>query len=230
MMTHDHKKFLLMAVSLLVCISAITVAQVTTANLVGTVTDTTGAALPNAVVSVQNLGTNETRTVNTTASGDYVINLLKPGHYSVRVELRGFKTFAVADLVLGAGDNTRQNAEMQAGDVTETINVSARSSELQTESSAVQAVVGEKSVQDLPLTGRNFIGLVQIQPGINPGPPRSIAGGTRPDDRRQSSAFPPTGNPIYTTAARLTDWITTNVSKDSPPSGHQLRGSPRCAC
>lgn len=192
-MTHDHKTFLLMAVSLLVCISAIAVAQVTTANLVGTVTDAAGAALPNAVVSVQNLGTNETRTVNTTASGDYVINLLKPGHYSVRVELRGFKTFAVADLVLGAGDNTRQNAEMQAGDVTETINVSARSSELQTESSAVQAVVGEKSVQDLPLTGRNFIGLVQIQPGINPGPPRSIAGGTRPDDRRQSSAFSANG-------------------------------------
>jgi len=98
-------------------------AQTTTADVVGTVTDSTGAVLPNAKVSVENLATHVARMAQTTSSGEYDVPFLLPGHYSVRVELASFKTFSVADITLQVGDRARVDAQLQVGDSSQTVEV-----------------------------------------------------------------------------------------------------------
>src|SRR5437899_2265880 len=81
-------------------------AHVTTADVVGRVTDASGAVLPGVTVTVENAGTHETRVAPTSASGDYAFNLLPIGRYSVKIELQGFTT-QTASLALAARDRSR---------------------------------------------------------------------------------------------------------------------------
>ena len=163
-------------------------AQVTTADIVGRVTDSTGAVLPGATVTITNEGTRDVRTAPTTESGDYAFNLLPIGTYAVKVELQGFGTQNTR-LVLSAGDRARFDAKLSLGQVAENITVTATVSALQTDTSTVGSLINLKEVQDLPVNGRNFIRLIQGLPGANEGLPNSLASGTRPDDRRQTSAI-----------------------------------------
>ncbi len=178
-----------------ICISqsGAVMAQVTTADVVGTITDNTGAVLPKAKVTVTNLGTNNTRTVTADASGEYVINLLPVGRYTVRVEAAGFKTFTVNELTLVAGDRTRVDAKMEVGQTSETVNITAEASVLQTDTSTVGTAITGKLVQELPLNGRNYIQLALLAPGVSPGPANGLATGTRPDDRRLNSSYSANG-------------------------------------
>lgn len=169
---------------MLFCASAFP--QVTTADLVGTVQDASGAAVPGATVTVISLDTNESKTAQTSSSGDYDFTLLKPGSYSVKVSMIGFKTFQVASVALAAGDRARVNGFLELGSVTETVNVEARAAALQTDSSALVNGIPEKAVQDLPLNGRNFVNLAQLTVGANEGPPNGLTSGNRPGDRRPS--------------------------------------------
>ena len=167
--------------------------QVTTAEILGRVTDSSGGMVPNARVTVENLATQNKRTTQTSGSGDYVFPLLLNGSYSVRIEAGGFRVFSVPQIALATGDRARVDAELQVGDVSQTVEVQMNAPILQTESSAVQSVVDQQAVQDLPLNGRNFFNLVQIQPGVNAGPSNAISSGTRVDDRRQSSTVSANG-------------------------------------
>ena len=164
-------------------------AQLTTADILGTVTDATGATVPNAQVTLKNLATGETRTGTTSSSGDYSFNLLQPGHYSVSVTAGGFKVSNTPDLAIEAGDRARNDAHLQLGASTETINVEAQTPLLQAESATVSSTVTAQAVQDLPLNGRNYVQLVQLVPGANEGPGNGLTSGGRPDDRRQSSSI-----------------------------------------
>ena len=163
-------------------------AQVTTADLVGRVTDTSGGVLPGATVTLTNEGTRDVRVATTGDGGDYVFNLLPIGSYTVAVALQGFGSQSTK-VTLSAGDRVRFDTKLQVGLVAETITVTAASPLLQTDTSTLSALVTEKAVQDLPVNGRNFVRLVQLAPGANEGLPNSLASGTRPDDRRQTSAI-----------------------------------------
>lgn len=156
------------------CCGQFVYAQGTTADVVGTVTDNTGAILPNAKVTVTNTGTNIARTVTTDNSGDYTVNLLPIGIYSVKVEAAGFKSFAVSSIALVAGDRTRVDAKMEVGATSETVNITADANVLQTDSSTVGTAITGKLVQDLPLNGRNYVQLAQLVPGVSPGPPNGL--------------------------------------------------------
>lgn len=181
---------------LVLLFTKIGVAQAITGDVVGTVSDPSGARIANAKVSIVNLGTHEKRDAESSGSGDFTFNLLQPGEYSLRAEAQGFKGFTVASFTLGAGDRSRINVTLELGDAAETVEVQADTlSALQTDSGTMQDVVPEKAVQDLPLNGRNFIGLVQIAAGVNQGLSSSIASGSRPDDRRPTSAFSANGQP-----------------------------------
>jgi hypothetical protein len=92
-------------------------AQVNTADIVGTVTDAADAVVPNAKISVENQTTREVRTAVSSGSGDYVINLLPPGQYTVSVEAPSFKKTTIA-VTLSTGDRARVDARLQVGDVT----------------------------------------------------------------------------------------------------------------
>jgi hypothetical protein len=163
--------------------------QSTTADILGTITDPTGAVVAGVAVKVTSLSTGEIRTAVSDEHGDYVINALLPAHYKVEVTAAGFKVFQVANLLAAAGDRARVDATLTTGSVTETVEVEAASPLLQTDSSTVATTVVEKSVQDLPLNGRNFVQLAQLTVGANEGPANGLTSGSRPDDRRQSSSI-----------------------------------------
>ena len=168
-------------------------AQLTNGDVIGTVTDTSGAVIPGAQVTLTNTGTDIVASTTTNGTGDYTFNLLNPGQYTVTIEAKGFKKLVIPGFALAAGDRLRENADMEAGSVEETVQVSAAAPLLQTDSSTVQSTVTEQSVQDLPLNGRNFINLVQVQPGVNAGSPSAISSGQRPNDRAATSTVSANG-------------------------------------
>jgi carboxypeptidase family protein/TonB-dependent receptor-like protein len=189
---------LLLAVLCMLLLTAVQgKAQTTTADVVGTVTDSSGAVLPDAKVTVENLATHGTYTTQTTSSGGYDVPFLLPGHYSVRVELRSFKTFSVADITLQVGDRARVDAQLQVGDVSQTVEVLAPSPLLQSETSTVSSSITEHAVQDIPLPTRNLTTLITYTAGANEGASvDSLSSGQRPDDRRQTSAFSVNGQDV----------------------------------
>jgi hypothetical protein len=161
-----------------------------TADVVGTVTDTSGAVVPGATVTLTNTGTNITQTTEASGSGDYAFALVQVGAYSVKVEAKGFKTFVAPSLTVSSGDRARVDAKMEVGEQSTTVEVQATSTPaLQTDTSSIGTLVTSRGVEDLPLNGRNIVKLVQLSAGVTEGTPNSIAGGTVVDDRRQTSAF-----------------------------------------
>jgi len=163
-------------------------AQVTTADIVGRVTDASGGTLPGVTVTIEHAGTADVRTAVTGETGDYVFNLLPIGTYTVRIELPGFQTQS-AKVVLSTGDRARLDAKLALGQLEETLTVTAETPLVQTDTSTVGALVTEQIVQNAPAAGRNFVRLIQSLPGANEGAPNALGSGTRPDDRRQSSAI-----------------------------------------
>src|SRR5437867_3826838 len=120
-------------------------AQLTTGDIVGTVTDTTAGVVPGATVTIINTDTQFTQVAVTDRSGNYVINLLPPGRYRVRVELPGFKS-VVREISVGAGDRPRVDAALEAGAVSESVIVTAEAPLLQTDTSTVGATITSKAV------------------------------------------------------------------------------------
>ncbi len=163
--------------------------QLTTADIIGMVTDSSGAVIPNASVTVVNLDTHEQRMVTSNASGEYQATLLPVGRYSVTVKVPGFKTTTTSNLAVEAGDRARNDAQMVPGGQSETITVQASTPLLQADNSAVSSTITAVAVQDLPLNGRNYVQLVQLVPGANEGPGNGLTSGGRPDDRRPTSSF-----------------------------------------
>ncbi len=178
-----------MAGCLLLAAAPSAVAQSTTGDITGTVTDTTGAILPHVKVTLTNLATKEVRTAETTDAGDYTFTQLGPGSYSISISNAGFKTFLVPSLELAAADRAREDAKLEIGSAAQTVQVTAQTPALQTDTSNLSSTVTEQAVQDLPLNGRNYINLAQITPGANAGPPNGLTSGARPDDRRQTSSI-----------------------------------------
>ena len=168
-------------------LSAPAFAQATTADLVGRVTDGSGAVLPGATVTVTHTGTGQVRTQVASDTGDYAFNLLPIGTYEITIELQGFKT-QTARMALASGDRARVDGKLEVGAVTETVTVTADAPLLQTDSANVSSLWTEKLVQELPVQERNVYRFVQLVPGAHEGAVSSSANGTRPDERRQTVA------------------------------------------
>jgi len=168
-------------------------AQIATGDILGSVRDSTGAAIPGATVHVENLGTHASRDIVSGGDGSYTFTQLQPGTYRLSVKGNGFKTFSNPSLQLVAGDRARIDASLTPGGSEETVEVTTQPSALQTDSTNVGSTIDARAVADLPLNGRNVYGLIQVAPGINAGAPNSLTSGTRPDDRRQSSSVSANG-------------------------------------
>src|ERR1700677_13132 len=196
--------FLLML--LLVSTSA-ALCQLTTADILGSVTDATGAVVPNAKITLTNLGTNETRTGQSNASGEYTFTLLPVGHYSVTVKAPGFQESITKDLPVEAGDRARNDVHLTLGAETTIVEVTASTPLLQADSATVSSTVTAKAVQDLPLNGRNFVQLVALVPGANEGQGNGLSSGGRPDDRRTNAA----GVSVNGQDESLNNWVVDGV-------------------
>jgi len=158
-----------------------------TGDIVGRVTDTSGAVLPAVTVTATNDATKISRTTITSETGDYTFTLLPIGRYMVKIELQGFQTVN-SQVDLATGDRARVDVGMSIGTVAETLTVIGESPLLQTDTATVGVLINEKTVQDAPIPGRNIIRMVQLIPGANEGAVSSLANGTRPDERRQTSS------------------------------------------
>jgi hypothetical protein len=167
-------------------------AQVTTADIVGTVTDPNGAAVVNATVSVTSLATGITQKAAVNNTGDFDFTLLQVGAYKVSVQAAGFKGFST-QVTLAAADRARINAQLELGQTTETVTVESTTPALQTDDSSIGTLLTSQATQDLPLNGRNVTDLITLAAGVTGGLPNSLSSGTRPDDRRESSSFAANG-------------------------------------
>src|SRR5262245_26003539 len=176
----------LSAVVLLLLFTTLASAQ-GTGDLVGRVTDSSGGVLPAVTVTATNDATKISRNTITSDTGDYTFTLLPIGAYTVKIELQGFQPVN-AKVTLATGDRARVDAKMSVGTVAETVMVTGEAPLLQTDSATVGALINEKTVQDAPIPGRNIIRMVQMIPGASEGALSSLANGTRPDERRQTSS------------------------------------------
>ncbi len=186
-----HRSLFLFALTLILSafwLTSSASAQLTTADILGTVTDVSGAVVPNAAITLTNLGTNEKRSSQSNGSGDYSFTLLPVGHYSISVKASGFQEAITKDLAVEAGDRARADVHLQLGSESTVVEVTAQTPLLQADSATVSSTVTAKAVQDLPLNGRNFVQLVQLVPGANEGPGNGLSSGGRPDDRRTNAA------------------------------------------
>ena len=184
---------LLVLFALAACASHV-VAQANTADVLDTVTDSSGAILPGATVTLTNTGTGIVQTTTSGSTGDYVFTLVQVGTYNVKVQVKGFKTFAAPDFAISAGDRARIDAKLEVGDVTQTVEVSGTvAPALQTDTSSLATLVTTQAVEDVPLNGRNIVKLIQLAPGVAEGSVNGLLSGTRPDDRRAVSSFTANG-------------------------------------
>src|SRR6202041_2021623 len=182
-------------------------AQLTTADILGTVTDTSGAVVSNASVTLTNLGTNDRRTGQSNGSGDYSFTLLPVGHYSITVKAGGFQVSITKDLAVEAGDRARADVHLKLGSETTVVEVTASTPLLQADNATVSSNVTAMAVQDLPLNGRNFVQLVQLVPGANEGPGNGLSSGGRPDERRSNAA----GLSVNGQDDTLNNWVVDGV-------------------
>lgn len=138
-------------------------------SIIGTVTDASGAAVPQANVICTNLGTAERRVAQTDVGGNYQFVNLVPGQYKVEVEKPGMRRFVREPITVEVQSSVRIDIPMQVGELTQTIEVTAQTPLLQTENAALGTVVESRKVLEMPLNGRNVYTLVALVPGVVPG-------------------------------------------------------------
>jgi len=154
--------------TLLVCLLALAslTAQVLPVGTVdGSIKDTTGGALPGIDVTLLNLETNISRTAAANANGYYFFPAIPPGRYRVIVEKTGFKR-STQDTLVETGKRSTADFELQLGQVTESVQVTSQAALLETSSASVGRNVQQRTIQDLPLLGRNPLMLINLAPGI----------------------------------------------------------------
>jgi hypothetical protein len=143
-------------------------AQTSYGSIVGTVTDSTSAAIPGAVVDLTNIGTGERRSVPADAAGNFQFVNLIPGNYRIEVESRGFKRYKREPIRVEVESSVRIDPMMQVGDVAEVLTVSAETPLLQTQNATIGQTVEGRVVQEMPLNGRNVLNLIALAPGVVP--------------------------------------------------------------
>jgi hypothetical protein len=148
--------------------------QEVTANIVGTITDPTGAPLAGAEVTATDTERGTTWKATTNETGSYNILRLPVGTYQVKVSAAGFQTTSYPPFVLQLNQTARVDVPMKIGKVSETVEVSGAAPVLQTESTEVSTIIDSAAVTTLPLAGRNYLQLGLLAPGTTTNNPRGI--------------------------------------------------------
>jgi hypothetical protein len=156
-------------------------AQVLFGSLVGNVTDTSGAAVPGAIVKITETSTGQTRDLVSNLSGQYTISTIPAGTYEVSVSKEGFRTFLAKSIVVRINTVVRVDAALDVGAVAESVQVTAQGAILQTDKADVHSEVSSASLQNIPQPTRTYQGLVALLPGV--APPTASGGGTNNPSR-----------------------------------------------
>src|SRR5437588_8019927 len=171
-----------------------TLAQTNKADIVGTVTDSNGATVQGATVTITKVDTNSTRTVTSGDSGQYEAPLLEIGTYKVTATKQGFQTVTQENVVLQTNDRLRIDLTLPPGNVSGVVTVTAGAPLVETESSDRGSVITGREVTELPLSGRNFTQLATLTPGVARSGGVGSVGGTGPDARQFNNGDPRAGS------------------------------------
>jgi Carboxypeptidase regulatory-like domain/TonB dependent receptor len=152
--------------ALLLAIPFTATAQVTTATVVGTITDPGGSIMPGAEVTARNVDTGLTRTVKSADDGTYRLEFLPVGHYVLEVTAAGFKKAFVSDITLQVNDTARVDIPLTVGQVTETVTVTEAMPLVNTSTSEIGRTIQSAEITALPLVERNVYTLLDLTPGV----------------------------------------------------------------
>lgn len=154
-------------VALLCIFAAAALAQTSsTGALTGTVTDSSGAVIAGATVTVTNTSTGEVRTASTDAKGSYQISLLPPGTYAVKFEASGFETSEVPSVTVNVTETPVLNRSLQVGSQSQRVTVEANAQTIQTQNATLGAVIGSREITSIPLSTRNYTQILDLSPGV----------------------------------------------------------------
>lgn len=153
------------AILLALCPAVMSQTTISTGSIQGTVSDPSGAVVAGARVSVINKSTGRVVSAATTTSGTYTSGALTPGNYVVRVEAKGFKT-SEAIVTVQVGVTTAGNMKLQVGQANQVVEVQGSEIQVNTEQATVQGVLTTTQIENLPINGRNFLDLAQLEPGV----------------------------------------------------------------
>jgi len=138
-----------------------------TGSISGNVSDPSGSAVAGVPVKVTNISTNQVRQATTEANGDFVFTQLLPGTFRLEVSAKGFKRYEQNSIVLTATERVVvKRVELQLGEITQTIEVQAETARLQTQSAERSGLISQEQLQNVPLKGRDYLGLVKLIPGV----------------------------------------------------------------
>ncbi len=162
--------YLKIALALSIVVTAATTVSAraqSSASVSGTVVDQSKAIVAGASVVISNSETNIEQSTVTNGSGYYALVNLAPGTYSLEVKKDGFKTTKAAHVVLGVDQTASFNFTLEVGKIEQSVTVSAEASEIETTTASLGTVIETKSVNNLPLNGRNFTELLELTPGVS---------------------------------------------------------------
>ncbi len=166
---------LLIAIS----ITASLKAQIDAGGITGTITDSSGAIVVGAKVTLINEATRASQSTESTSTGVYNLGALKPGLYTLRATSTGYSTWVTESLSVHVQQTLTVDINLTAGAVTQQVIVTANTPQLQAENAAIGQTIGTESVNNLPLNGRNWVSLAQLSAGVSTAPvgqPTSSAG------------------------------------------------------
>ncbi len=142
-------------------------AQGTTGTITGTVADPSGSVIPGATVTIKQVENNAVRVLTSSDAGTYKATSLAPGHYTVKVERAGFKSFTQSGLTLTIDQTLLVDAKLAIGAATEMVEVTTAPPVIQTEESSIGQLIDAQSIQNTPLNGRlSVMGLIALAPGM----------------------------------------------------------------
>jgi len=139
----------------------------TSGQISGSVADPTGAVVTEATITVTQIATGAKRTVTSNADGNYSISNLPIGTYRINVSKPGFKETSISNVVVNVSSVTRQDVSLESGAISEVVNITADAVQIESQSGAVGEIVTGEQVRELPLNGRSFTQLTQLQPGVS---------------------------------------------------------------
>ena len=164
-----HSFVLLLAIAMVVhaftTSTAMGQSTIATGSIQGTILDSSGAVIPSAKVTIRNKDTGQTFQVATSSSGAYTSGAIVPGNYSARAEAQGFKTVEQA-VVVRVGETAGANLTLPVGSSSTVVEVEAQAVAVNTEQASVQGVLTKDQIENLPVNGRNFLDLAQLEPGV----------------------------------------------------------------
>jgi hypothetical protein len=191
-------------------------AQVAGATLAGTLTDSSGAVVPNANVSIKNKGTGVAREITTDSAGFYSAPNLLPGVYDVTITAPGFSTSVQSDLTLTVGASKTLNISLQVGQVSEKVEVTASAPSVELTSSTISGQVDSTTERELPLNGRDWTQLATLQPGVTS--VRVEAGASNRGNRGYGTLLTISGHQPFENNYRINGISINDYSNGSPGS------------